>query len=128
MIKSREVVKRVTGMVLDGRLSRREAAQLLESNERTIYNYVKKYLSEGPVGLIDHRRGHFRKIQPEQELKVLVYKLDNPRRSARWIRDRLKLPVSVEAVRQILFRHGLSRCVVEPGSRFGAGLNKWDPF
>lgn len=116
-------------MVLEGRVSRREAAQLLESNERTIYNYLKRYLSEGPVGLIDHRRSHFRKIQPEQELKILIHKLDNPRRSARWIRDRLKLPVSVEAVRQVLSRHGLNRCVSDdPKSNYRARLDHWDPF
>lgn len=128
MIKSREIVQRVTQMLIDARVSRREAAQLLEVSERTLYNYLKRYSAEGPMGLIDHRTSHFRKIMPAQEVQIVMAKLDNPHRSAKWIRDRLRLAVSAEAVRQILFKHGLNRSGLGPRSKFGPHFDKWDPF
>ncbi len=107
MLKSKEIAAKVTEMVIDGRLSRLEAAQLLESTLRTIHNYVKKYSENGPEGLVDHRRGHHRKLSAEQEAQIIACKAQRPYRSARWIRDWLKLTVSVETVRQNLIKHGL---------------------
>jgi transposase len=91
--------------VINGRLRRRDAAEILGVSLRTVHSYVKKYMNEGQEGLIDHRRGHFQKLNPEQEIRIVACKTERPYRSARWIRDWLKLPVSPEAVRQILLKH-----------------------
>jgi hypothetical protein len=59
---------------------------------------------QGAAGLIDHRRGIYRKVTPEIEKQIVQCKLQKPERSARWIRNRLKLAVSVETVRSKQFR------------------------
>jgi transposase len=127
MVKSKEIVRRVVQMVLDGRIGRRKAAELLEVTERTIRNYLARYLEHGAEGLVDRRRGSYRKIGPDREVEILALKLDRPQRSARWIRDRLKLPVTVEAVRRVLVKHGLSRNGL-PRSGFALGKDRWSPF
>lgn len=105
MIKSREVIRRVTELTIDGTLSRKEASELLEASVRTVQNYVKRYLERGPDGLIDHRHGHHRKLSPEMEKEIVACKVLRPERSAHWIRNWLKLDVSAETVRQVLAKH-----------------------
>jgi transposase len=105
MIKSREVIRKVTELTIDGKLSRKEASELLEASLRTVHNYVKRYLEQGPAGLIDHRRGHYRKLSPQMEMEIVACKTLRPQRSARWIRNWLKLNVSPETVRQVLAKH-----------------------
>jgi transposase len=95
-------------MVVDKRLNPDMAAKLLETSVRTIANYKKKYIRQGALGLVDQRRGHFRKVTPETERKIVECKLQKPHRSARWIRHWLKLDVSVETVRQVLVKHHLN--------------------
>jgi hypothetical protein len=77
----------------------------LKASLRTIHNYVKKYEQEGPTGLIDHRRGHHSKLTAQNVEDIIHCKKERPQRSARWIRDRLKLNVSVETVRQTLTKY-----------------------
>jgi transposase len=121
MLKSKEIAAKVTEMVIEGQLSRLEAAELLEATLRTIHNYVKKYVKHGPEGLIDHRCGHHRKLTSEQVARIVECKVQRPHRSARWIRDWLKLPVSVETVRQTLMKHGLNHADSDVGSRVVVG-------
>jgi len=108
MIRSKEIVRRVTEMVIDKSVSANTAAELLETSVRTIFNYARKYMLYGAAGLIDRRRGNYRKITLETEKQIVECKIQRPHRSARWIRDRLKLDVSVESVRQVLVKHGLN--------------------
>src|SRR5262249_36068514 len=56
VIKGRQIVIKVTEMVIRGKLSRNDAAELLETSVRSIHNYVKQYLQSGPERLLDHRR------------------------------------------------------------------------
>jgi transposase len=105
MIHSRAIVTIVTKMITDGTLTRREAADLLEASIRTIHNYVRRYQERGDEGLIDHRGGNFCKLTQEKIQKIINCKLQKPQRSARWIRDWLKLDVSVETVRRVLITH-----------------------
>lgn len=72
---------------------------------------------------MDQRRGHYRKVSTEQEARIVALKREKPHRSARWIRDHLKLPVSAEAVRLVLVKHHLNRISlppVKPIQRFAA--------
>jgi len=124
----RQAVRKSIRRVINGNLARKDAAKLLRVSLRTVHNYVRKFLDHGPEGLLDHRRGHFRKIGPEQEVRIVACKLDGPGRSARWIRDRLKLAVSVEAVRQVLLKHELNKISSQPRSKVSMRSYKWDPF
>ena len=108
VINSRKIVIKVTEMVIYEKLSRNEAAELLETSVRSVHNYVKQYLQHGPQRLLDHRRGHYRKLTPEIEEQIVACKAQKSERSARWIRNRLKLNVSVETVRRVLIKHNFS--------------------
>ena len=108
MVKNREIIRRVTHMVLDKRLTPCVAADLLETSVRTISNYKKRYAMHGSLGLVDRRHGNFRKMTPQTEKRIVECKTQKPDRSAEWIRHWLKLDVSVETVRQILVKHNLN--------------------
>jgi transposase len=128
MKRDRQLKQKVIRNVAANRMTRTQAAKLLGVSIRTIHNYMKNYALRGPEGLQDHRHGHYRKIEPEQEIRILACKLDQPSSSARWVRDRLKLPVSVEAVRQVLLRHRLNRSslgIVDLSLKHPRG---WNPF
>ena len=103
-----ELTGRVIQMVIDGKLSHTDAADLLETSVRTIRNYVKRYLKQGREGLVDHRRGNPHKLNPEIERQIVECKGRRPQRSAHWIRDWLKLGISVEAVRRVLVKYHLN--------------------
>jgi transposase len=103
-----ELTGRVIQMVIDGKLSHTDAADLLETSLRTIRNYVKRYLKQGREGLVDHRRSNNHKLNPEIERQIVECKAQRPQRSAHWIRDWLKLGISVEAVRRVLVKHHLN--------------------
>jgi transposase len=128
MNRDRKEIDKIIRKVTANRMTREAAARALRVSLRTIHNYSKRYFDYGPDGLIDHRCGHFRKIKPEQEARIVACKLDRPRCSARWIRDRLKLNVSVEAVRLVLFKHRLNRANLGPVSKFATGTSGWQPF
>ncbi len=99
-----EVVRRV----VCGEIKFKQAAQQLKVTSRTIHNYCSRFLKEGPKGLKDRRSGNHYKLSPLEESAIVSFKTQRPRRSARLIRDRLRLRVSEEAVRLILVKHRLS--------------------
>ena len=121
-------IKKTVCAVLNGSLTRNDAAKNLRVTLRTVHNYVKKYLDHGPEGLRDHRKGHFRKLEPEHEMRIVACKLDSPRRSARWIRDRLRLPVTPEAIRQVLLKHRLNRVGLRSRDALPENFDRWNPF
>ncbi len=100
----REIVKDV----ITGKLRCHQAAIQLGVTPRTIQNYCRRFLEHGPEGLEDRRRGNHRKISASEEAAIIAFKLERPKRSARLIRDRLRLNVSAEAVRLILAKHHLN--------------------
>lgn len=128
MRRDNQLIAKTVNDVIAYRMTRQKAAQRLGVSVRTIHNYVKKFQQKGPNGLFDHRRGHYRKIVPELEMRILAAKLDQPTSSARWLRDRLKLPVSVEAVRKILLKHRLNRSNLGLRAPWGKVNRYWNPF
>jgi len=114
MIKSREIVRRVTQMVVDKSVSRSAAAELLETSARTISNYTRRYLIYGAYGLVDRRHGNYRKLTAETEQRIVECKMMNFHRSACWIRNRLRLDISVESVRQVLVKYNLNGRTYRP--------------
>jgi transposase len=105
MVRSPANLAKITRMVTNGKISRKEAAELLNASVRTIHNYVKRYQRLGEEGLVDHRGGNHRKLDSHIIQQIITCKMQRPSRSARWVRDRLKLNVSVEAVRQVIAKH-----------------------
>ncbi len=99
-----DIVKKVVA----GKIKYEKAARQLRVTSRTVQNYCSRFLKDGSEGLRDRRRGNNRKLSPLQEVAIVTYKLERPQRSARLIRDRLRLGVSEEAVRLILVKHRLS--------------------
>ena len=105
MVKNLQRTENIVEMVIEGKISRRKAAEMLESSLRTVHNNVRKYRKFGREGLVDHRSGgRYRKLNPEKVKEIVACKAQRPHLSARWIRDWLGLDVSVERVRQVLVR------------------------
>lgn len=94
----------------------REAAEELGVTPRTVYNYFLRFTKYGPEGLKDRRKGNRRKITPEEEAAIVACKKERLHRSARSIRNRLRLKVSEETVRLILVKHGLNRAAIAANS------------
>ncbi len=103
-ILKEELVKKV----ITKQINCDEAARQLRVTPRTVQNYCYRFLKGGPEGLKDRRTGNHRKLSLLEKAAIVTYKLDRPQRSARLIRDRLRLGVSEEAVRLILVKHRLS--------------------
>lgn len=97
-----------------GVINKVDAAGNLEVTLRTIQRYVKHFLEKGDEALKDKRRGHYRKITEEDERGIVASKEEKTHRSARFIRDHLKLSVSEEAVRLVLVKYGLNRISLPP--------------
>lgn len=91
--------------LLAKQISSREAARALNVTPRTVQNYMRRFLTRGLEGLKDHRTGNHFKLTQSDKTAILVCKQENPQRSARLIRDRLRLQVSEEAVRLILIKN-----------------------
>ncbi len=87
---------------------------MLEVSLRTTRRYLRRYLEGGDEALRDRRRGYYRKLTEEDEKRIVACKREKVHRSARFIRDHLKLLVSEEAVRLILVKHGLNRISLPP--------------
>lgn len=109
--------------VLAGHLSRQAAEVLLDVGRRTVRRYLQRYRQGGSEGLRDRRGGSRPRLTPVQEAAIVASKQAGPHRSARKLRDLLRLPVSIEAIRLVLVRHGLARLglpPVKPVQRFVA--------
>ena len=67
--------------------------------------------------MIDRRRSHNQRVSKEIEERIVSSKLEGKHRSARFIKDHLKLLVHRETVRRVLVRHHLSRITLPPVKR-----------
>ena len=92
-------------------------AEKLGCTRRTIERYRAKFFQGGPGGLIDRRRGHNQKIGEDEEKRIVACKLEGKHRSARFIRDQLRLAIHRDTVRMVLVRHHLSRITLPPVKR-----------
>jgi len=109
MLLEKQTLKReIVKDVITGKLRCNQAACQLGVTPRTVQNYCRRFLERGPEGLEDRRRGNHRKITALEEAAIVAFKLERPTRSARLIRDKLRLKVSGEAVRLVLAKHHLN--------------------
>lgn len=94
---------------LAGEISKAKAAELLGCTVRTIDNHRDAYRKSGKDGLADHRRSNNYKLSVEQKARIIMFKERDRWRSARNIRDKLKLSVSEHQVQRIIVKAGLSK-------------------
>jgi len=108
---------------LKGKLTSKQVAEKLGCSSRTVRRYKTRFLKYGPQGLIDKRSSNYHKLTAQQTGKIKQLKQQGVWRSARWIRDSLKLPVHEHTVWQALSRAGLMHANAErlkPLTRFVA--------
>lgn len=94
---------------VNGKLSRIRTAKLLGCTPRTVKNYAKAFIEHGVKGLVDHRHSNYFKLSQPQRKEIVALKKKDRWRSARNIRDYLKLPVHKNTVSTILKKAGLNR-------------------
>ncbi len=90
-------------------MSKVQAVKLLGKTRRTVDRYIRRYLEEGFEGLKDRRRSGYRKLTEKDGGRIVQCKLEGKHRSARFIRDRLKLLVREDTVWRVLVKHHLNR-------------------
>ena len=103
--KKEEVVK----LLLTGQISVGKAAEILNTTRRSIERYRKAFLKNGREGLKDRRGGNHSKLSLNDKNKIISFKKMAAWRSARNIRDELKLKVSEHQVQRIIKAAGLAR-------------------
>lgn len=95
-------------------MTKPEAAQTLGVTQRSIDRYLARFQGMGPAGLYDRRHRNYRKLAEATEQQIVQTKLAGRHRSARLIRDLLRLPVHAETVRRVLLKHHLERTSLPP--------------
>jgi hypothetical protein len=71
-------------------------------------------LEGGPAGLKDKRGGNHRRLAEKDEKRIVFCKLKGPHRSARFVRDKLKLRVHEQTIWRIFVKHRLNRVTLPP--------------
>jgi transposase len=94
---------------LAGEITKLKAAEVLGCTTRTIENYRIAYKAKGLEGIKDHRKSNYFKLSSKQKEKIIQLKKKDRWRSARNIRDHLKLSVSEQHIQRLIVAAGLSR-------------------
>lgn len=106
--------KQVMGRLVSGLITREKAQSLLRVKSRTLRKYLKTIKEKGFDGLKDQRRSNLIKITPEIEKEIVGAKKKGLYRSARFIKDKLKLNVHRQTVWRIFVKHDLNRATLPP--------------
>lgn len=93
--------------LLKGRVSRQGVADELGITIRTVERYVNSFMEKGPQGLTDRRRSNNRKLTLRDERSIVKLKKEGPWRSARKIRDMLKLGIHPSTVWRVEVKYGV---------------------
>jgi transposase len=101
----REVIQNLLNAVI----TVKQAMLLLSCSRRIIERYRKAFVKKADAGLKDHRHSNNCKLSQKQREEIIQLKKTDRWRSARNIRDKLKLSVSEIAVGNILRAEGLTR-------------------
>jgi putative transposase len=100
--------------VLSCKITKAVAGEKLDVGRRSVNRYLKRFLERGPEGLRDRRRSNYRKLTVEDEHRVVFCNLKGPHRSARFVRDKLKLRVHEQTVWRVFVGHRLNRVTLPP--------------
>ncbi|MFH1863796.1 MAG: DDE-type integrase/transposase/recombinase [bacterium] len=90
-----------------GKITNKEACKILKVSTRTFKRCKSLFILKGIDGLIDKRGGNNLKLTKKDREDIRHYKIRGPWRSARKVRDDLKLPVHPQTVWRILSLAGL---------------------
>jgi len=90
-----------------GKIANKEACGILKVSARTFKRYKSLFILKGVDGLIDKRGGNNSKLTGKDREGIRSYKVKGPWRSARKVRDDLRLPVHPQTVWRILSQAGL---------------------
>lgn len=115
--------KRIIVAFLRKEINKYQAAGLLGCHPRTVKNYQKRYSRLGTEGLVDHRHSNNQLLSQSQKKAIIDLKTQERWRSARNIKDYLKLKVHKHTVWKVLKTAGLGRQNikrVKPITRFEA--------
>ncbi len=115
MIKQKlEFKQQVIGKLLKGKISAKEASDLLGCKRLTIYRYINKATEGGLDALKDGRRSNNRKLTSLELSRVISFKRQGHWRSARKVLEITNISsVTPRRVRQIWVEQGLNQLNVE---------------
>jgi hypothetical protein len=99
----------IINALLSGEIGIEQACRLLSCSRRSIERYRKAFLAFGALGLKDKRHSNYQKLSRQQTDAIAELKKKQGWRSARNIRDHLKLPVSEKQVQRVILAHGLGK-------------------
>lgn len=94
---------------VNGKLGKERTAELLGCTSRTVGNYANSFIKYGVNGLVDNRHSNNHKLSRDQKQTIVELKSKDRWRSARNIRDHLKLSVNKKTVWKIIQKAGLNR-------------------
>lgn len=100
--------------LVQGKLGASEIAHRLGCSRRTLRRYRQRFLQHGPEELRDHRRSNYRKLGLQDALRIVQTKRQGLHRSARWVRDHLKLQVHEKTVWRLFVKYRLNRVTLPP--------------
>ncbi|MEK7079281.1 MAG: helix-turn-helix domain-containing protein [Patescibacteria group bacterium] len=103
----------VVSKYLRREISIKKGCVLLQCDPRTFFNYRVQFLQNGVDGLKDRRGGNNRKLTDTDKQAIVSLKDKDRWRSARNIKDNLKLTIHKETVRRILKIAGLAKVNIE---------------
>ncbi len=104
-----EKKKEIIIALLQNKIDRQTAANILSCSERSLRRYKRNYLLKGEFGLKDKRHSNYHKINSTVEKQIRDVKRKDRWRSARNIRDMLNLKVHKRTVEMMFKKAGLSR-------------------
>jgi transposase InsO family protein len=112
--QSLDTKKQVIQKLLKGKVTTKEATELLGCKRLTIYRYRNKALKEGLDALKDGRHSNNYKLTSGELFKVLSFKKNGSWRSARKVLEITNIQtISPRRVQQIWVREGLNKLNVE---------------
>lgn len=103
--KRQEVIKAFLSKEID----KSKATNLLGCSTRSIERYRNAFLEKGIEGLKDHRHSNYHKLSSEDRKRIIRLKEKERWRSARNVRDELRLKISEQHTRRILLTAGLGK-------------------
>jgi hypothetical protein len=104
-----EEKKKVLMSLLNEEIGISQACTLLAVTRRSVERYRKKFLLFGEAGLIDKRHSNYSKLKESDRVRIIGLKKADPWRSARNIRDELRLKVTEHQVERIIVKSGLGK-------------------
>lgn len=105
-----EIMKRL----FQGKLTRKQACELLTCTSRTLANYKTKVIRNGLGSLKDKRKSNHHKLSQKQELELVRVKREGPWRSARKTLEITNInSISERWVQKIWVKHNLNQLNTE---------------